>query len=436
MVGFSVAQTPPPINTLEHGAIDMNIFRFFNRFAAAFFLCIFLSQASAAEQSDGLTFDFQTIKVSEALQLLADYRGLNLVLGEGVSGSLSMRMRDVSWDEAIEFVTGPRGLLYTVDGNFLRVSAYPRTDGLQETAPSYSGPVGAAPTVLSSPYKVSVLKVRNIPSPDAIKAFPLDQGESLNAEEGSSVVVARMSAERLADLRTYLDAVDYSRKQVMIEARIVEVDRSYSKNLGVQWSTSIGGGAGSLIGSVPLGLTPAAIAGFGITTKSFNLDAELNAMEQAGRGRVISSPRVFTTDRHQAKIIKGSQVPYQQSAGDGATSVSFKEAALSLDVTPLVNESGVLLDVSLSKDEPDYSKAMNGVPPINTTSLTSRVFSGFGKTVALGGVYSDTDSTVVRSVPFFGQIPGLKWLFNSSSTVKTETELVLFLTPRLVDAPI
>ncbi|MEK2609543.1 hypothetical protein WLF18_10575 [Pseudomonas shirazensis] len=175
---------------------------------------------------------------------------------------------------------------------------------------------------------------------------------------------------------------------------------------------------------------------FGITSRSFNLDAELNAMEQAGRGRVISSPRVFTTDRHQAKIIKGSQVPYQQSAGDGATSVSFKEAALSLDVTPLVNDTGVLLDVILSKDEPDYSKAMNGVPPISTTSLTSRVFSGFGQTVALGGVYSDTDTVVVRSVPFLGQIPGLKWLFSSSSTVKTETELVLFLTPRLVDARI
>lgn len=405
----------------------------FCRFIIALYFSAFLSQANASETTQPLTFDFQTIQVSAALQLLADYRGLNLVLGEGVTGSLSMRMKDVSWDDAIEFVTGPRGLLYTVDGKFLRVSAYPQTDDDSGgTFGTFTGPSGPA----TPSYKVTVLKVRNIPSADAIKAFPLDQGESLNAEEGSSVVVARMSDERLADLRRYLTAVDYSRKQVMIEARIVEVDRSYSKNLGVQWSGSVGSGAGTLTGSVPLGLTPAAIAGFGITSRSFNLDAELNAMEQAGRGRVISSPRVFTTDRHQAKIIKGSQVPYQQSAGDGATSVSFKEAALSLDVTPLVNDTGVLLDVILSKDEPDYSKAMNGVPPINTTSLTSRVFSGFGKTVALGGVYSDADSTVVRSVPFFGQIPGLKWLFTSSSTVKTETELVLFLTPRLVNTPI
>uniref|UniRef100_UPI0015B71E9D hypothetical protein n=1 Tax=Pseudomonas sp. URMO17WK12:I11 TaxID=1283291 RepID=UPI0015B71E9D len=404
-------------------------------FIAAFFSAI-ISQSFAEDGPQSLTFDFQTIQVSAALQLLADYRGLNLVLGEGISGSLSMRMKDVTWDEAIEFVTGPRGLLYTVEGKFLHVSLYPRTNAEPAAYGAYSD-VPVVPAAASSPsYKVSVLKVRNIPSVDAIKAFPLDQGETLNAEEGSSVIVARMNEKRLSELRMYLDAVDYSRKQVMIEARIVEVDRSYTKNLGVQWNASVGSGAGTLIGSVPFGLTPAAIAGFGITSRSFNLDAELDAMEQAGKGRVISSPRVYTTDRHQAKIIKGSQVPYQQSAGDGATSVSFKEAALSLDVLPLVNDRGVLLDVILSKDEPDYSKAMNGVPPINTTSLTSRVFSGFGKTVALGGVYSDADSTVVRSVPFFGKIPGLKWLFNNTSTVKTQTELVLFLTPRLVDAAI
>ena len=405
------------------------------RVLGAALLSFFLCSANAEEAPQSLTFHFQTIQVSDALQLLADYRGLNLVLGEGVKGSLSMRMKDVSWDDAIEYVTGPRGLLYTVEGKYLHVSGYPQSEGQQDGFGSYATAPGQAPVAAPS-YKVSILKVRNIPSADAIKAFPLDQGESLNAEEGSSGVVARLSEERLADLRTYLDAVDYSRKQVMIEARIVEVDRSYSKNLGVRWSSSVGSGAGVLTGSVPLGLTPAAIAGFGITSRSFNLDAELDAMEQAGMGRVISSPRVFTTDRHQAKIIKGSQVPYQQSAGDGATSVSFKEAALSLDVTPLVNDNGVLLDVILSKDEPDFANALGGVPPINTTSLTSRVFSGFGKTVALGGVYSDTDSTTVRSVPFFGQIPGLKWLFNSTSTVKTQTELVLFLTPRLVDAPI
>jgi len=409
--------------------------RVLHKLLVAALLSVFLSASFADEPPQSLTFDFQSIPVSDALQLLADYRGLNLVVGEGVTGSLTMRMRDVSWDDAIEFVTGPRGLLYTVEDNYLRVSAYPRYDNAQEVSQPFTGAPGQAP-VLQPAHKVTILKVRNIPSVDAIKAFPLDQGESLNAEQDSSVVVARMSPDRLADLRTYLDAVDYSRKQVMIEARIVEVNRSYSKNLGVRWSSSIRAGSGILTGTVPLGLTPAAMAGFGIATKTFNLDAELDAMEQAGMGRVISSPRVFTTDRHQAKIIKGSQVPYQQSAGDGATSIAFKEAALSLDVTPFVNDSGVLLDVILSKDEPDFANALNGVPPINTTSLTSRVSSGFGTTVALGGVYSDTNSTTVRSVPFFGRVPGLKWLFNSTATVKTQTELVLFLTPRLVDAPI
>lgn len=413
----------------------MTSFRIFHRLLLAFFLFTFVSVSYAETESpQALNFDFQTIKVSEALQLLADYRGLNLVLDDNVRGSLSMRMKDVTWDEAIEYVAGSKGLLYTVEGKFLHVSGLPRpNEQAYQNYGSVQTPQESIPSGVNPAFKTSILKVQNILSSDAVKAFPLDQGESLNFEDGSSVIVARMGAERLSDLRTYLAAVDYSRKQVMIEARIVEVDRSYSKNLGVEWGGSVGSGAGSLSGSVPLGFSSAAVAGFGIVSRSVNLDATLSAMEQNGKGRVISSPRVYTSDRRQAKIVKGSQVPYQQSAGEGSTSISFKEAALSLDVTPLVNDRGVLLDVILSKDEPDYSKAMNGVPPINTTSLTSRVFSGFGQTVALGGVYSDVDTTVTKSVPFLGKIPGFKWLFTSTSTVSTSTELVLFLTPVLVD---
>ncbi|MBH3382257.1 hypothetical protein [Pseudomonas asiatica] len=392
---------------------------------AALVLSLFFTSSCLADDLSKVDFDFNELSTKTALQLIADAAGLNLIGADDIKGSLVMRMKSVTWKEALDYVSKSKGLHYDIEGNVLSIS----TD--RDYFVNLDSPL---PGSINSPYKVSVLKARNIPSVDAIKAFPLDQGETLNAEESSSVIVARMSDERLAEFRKYLKAVDYSRKLVLIEARIVEVDRSYTKNLGVQWNASAGSGAGVVTGSVPLGLTPAAIAGFGITSRSFNLDAELDAMEQAGKGRVISSPRVSTTDRHQAKIINGSQVPYQQSAGDGATSVSFKEAALSLDVKPIVNDEGVLLDVILNKDEPNYAKAINGVPPINTTSLTSRVFSGFGKTVALGGVYSDTDSTVVRSVPFFGQIPGLKWLFNSTSTVKTESELILFLTPRLADA--
>lgn len=413
----------------------MTSFRILHRLLLAFFLFTFVSVSYAETESpQALNFDFQTIKVSEALQLLADYRGLNLVLDDNVRGSLSMRMKDVTWDEAIEYVAGSKGLLYTVEGKFLHVSGLPRpNEQAYQNYGSVQTPQEPIPSGVNPAFKTSILKVQNILSSDAVKAFPLDQGESLNFEDGSSVIVARMGAERLGDLRTYLAAVDYSRKQVMIEARIVEVDRSYSKNLGVEWGGSIGSGAGSVSTSVPLGFSSAAVAGFGIVSRSVNLDATLSAMEQNGKGRVISSPRVYTSDRRQAKIVKGSQVPYQQSAGEGSTSISFKEAALSLDVTPLVNDRGVLLDVILSKDEPDYSNAMNGVPPINTTSLTSRVFSRFGQTVALGGVYSDVDTTVTKSVPFLGKIPGFKWLFTSTSTVSTSTELVLFLTPVLVD---
>lgn len=414
----------------------MNTIKSLRRFCLSAFLFFFVSCAHAENIPQQLTFDFQTIQVSSALQLLADYRGLNLVLDENIRGSLSMRMKDVSWDEAIEYVTSAKGLLYTVEGRFLHVSAFPRPGdsySANSYAPGQDQPIQpGAPFGINS-FDISIFKVHNILASEAIKAFPLDPGETLTFEDGSSIIVARMSKPRLDQLKTLIAAVDYSRKQVMIEARIVEVDRSYSKNLGVEWGGSIGSGAGTVVGSVPLGLSSAAVAGVGIVSRAVSLDATLSAMEQLGKGRVISSPRVYTSDRHQAKIVKGSQVPYQQSAGEGSTSISFKEAALSLDVTPLVNEKGVLLDVILSKNEPDYSNAMNGVPPIKTTSLTSRVFSGFGQTVALGGVYSDVESTVTKSVPFFGKIPGFKWLFTSKSTVSTSTELVLFLTPRLVD---
>lgn len=412
----------------------MITFKNLHRFCLSVCLFVFVSVSQAESVTQPLNFDFQSIQVSSALQLLADYRGLNLVLDENIRGSLSMRMKDVTWDDAIEYVTSAKGLLYNVEGNFLRVSSLQRPNEYsKQSYGAFQQPQDSISSIVNPSFKVTIFKVHNILSSDAIKGFPLDQGESLNFEDGSSVIVARMADGRLSDFRTYLAAVDYSRKQVMIEARIVEVDRSYSKNLGVEWGGSFRSGAGTVIGSVPLGLSAAAVAGFGIVSKSVNLDATLSAMEQRGKGRVISSPRVYTSDRHQAKIVKGSQVPYQQAAGEGSTSISFKEAALSLDVTPFVNEKGVLLDIILSKDEPDYSNAMNGVPPINTTSLTSRVFSGFGQTVALGGVYSDVDTTVIKSVPFFGKIPGFKWLFTSSSTVSNSTELVLFLTPVLVE---
>ena len=432
-MAFSVARTTRPINLPTTRNLAMTVIKTFHNLCLSFFCALFLSVTHAEDLTEPLNFDLQSIQVVSALQLLADYRGLNLVADENIRGSLSMRMKDVTWDEAIEYVTSTKGLLYTVEGNFLRVSSLRfSNDNSNNSYGSYSQPE-LTPRTVNPAFKITIFKVHNILSSDAIKSFPLDQGESLNFEDGSSVIVARMGDSRLSDFRTYLAAVDYSRKQVMIEARIVEVDRSYSKNLGVEWGGSIGSGAGTVVGSVPLGLSSAAVVGLGIVSRSVSLDATLSAMEQLGKGRVISSPRVYTSDRHQAKIIKGSQVPYQQSAGEGSTSISFKEAALSLDVTPFVNEKGVLLDVVLSKNEPDYSNAMNGVPPINTTSLTSRVFSGFGQTVALGGVYSDVESTVTKGVPFFGKIPGFKWLFTSKSTVSTSTELVLFLTPRLVN---
>ncbi|WP_339434325.1 type IV pilus secretin PilQ [Pseudomonas sp. EA_65y_Pfl2_P78] len=397
------------------------------------FIALFFSAYSFAAADDHLSFDFDSIQVRAALQLLADYKHLNLVADDSVTGSITMRMQDVSWDSAIDYVVKTKGLVYQLDGQFLQVSRL--FSNSLRTADLSSPPLPGGDFSVSPPQKNTILKVTHVLGSDAIKAFSLLQGESLTADDSASLVLARMMPARIDELREYLKAVDFPRKQVMIEARIVEVDTSYSRSLGVSWGAKSGKGAVAVAASgtfVDVGSLSSSV-GFGIVTDALTLDLELNAMEKNGGGKVISRPRVVTSDRQQAKIIKGFDVPYQQSAGEGSTSVSFKEAALSLDVLPIVNDQGILLDIKLSKDEPDFSNALNGVPPINTASFTSKVVAKFGQTIALGGVYSTSDNVVQKSVPVLGAIPLLGWLFRSETKSVTTTELMLFLTPTLVD---
>ena len=220
----------------------------------------------------------------------------------------------------------------------------------------------------------------------------------------------------------------------MIEARIVEVDRSFSKQLGVNWSGTIKAGnfVGKTVGTfVDTGAVPVT-AGIGFVSSSAILDLELAAMEKGGYGKVISRPNVFARDKQQARIVKGSEVPYQQATGEGNTATSFKEAALSLDVTPFIDDNGVRLDIKLAKDEPDFANALNGVPPIKTVSLASNVRVKLGATVALGGVYTTIEATQEHRVPGLASIPFLGRLFRYETQSTSTAELILFITPTLV----
>jgi len=395
-------------------------------------MCVVLFAAcfSVFADDERMNFDFDAIPSKTALQLIADFARLNLVGADDVDGSITMRMKSVTWQKALEYVVKTKSLHYEIEGNVLYVSRDPK----------YFVPLDSPLPVSKDDNKNTIFNIKHMLASEAIAGFPLFSKEfnqeSLAANDASGVVLARLSPSRLEELASYLKAVDFPRAQLMIEARIVEVDRSFSKQLGVDWSGTIK--AGNFIGKtastfVDTGSLPVS-GGIGFVSSSAILDLELAAMEKGGYGKVISRPNVFARDKQQARIVKGTEVPYQQTAGQGATSTSFKEAVLSLDVTPFIDDTGVRLDIKLAKDEPDFANALNGVPPIKTVSLASNVRVKLGTTVALCGVYSTIETTQEHRVPGLASIPFLGRIFRYETQSTSTAELILFITPTLVPA--
>jgi type IV pilus assembly protein PilQ len=174
--------------------------------------------------------------------------------------------------------------------------------------------------------------------------------------------------------------------------------------------------------------------GLGYVGNNLTLDLQLSAMEKSGNGEIISQPKVVTADKETAKILKGAEVPYQQASSSGATSVSFKEAALSLEVTPQITpDNRIIMEVKVTKDAPDYANALNGVPPINKNEVNAKVLVADGETVVIGGVFSNDQEKTVEKVPFLGDLPYLGRLFRRDAVTDSKSELLIFLTPRILN---
>jgi type IV pilus assembly protein PilQ len=235
---------------------------------------------------------------------------------------------------------------------------------------------------------------------------------------------------------------------VMIEARIVEANVDYDKALGVRWGGSSNkgnfttGGSGTVTGAsatngpyVDMGVSDATSSiGLGFLTNNTILDLELTAMEKSGNGEVVSQPKVVTSDKETAKILKGTEVPYQEASSSGATSVSFKEASLSLEVTPQITpDNRIIMEVKVTKDEPDYVNALLGVPPIKKNEVNAKVLVADGETIVIGGVFSNTQSKAVDKVPFLGDVPYVGRLFRRDVVTESKSELLVFLTPRIMN---
>jgi type IV pilus assembly protein PilQ len=295
---------------------------------------------------------------------------------------------------------------------------------------------------------------------------------SVTVDDRTNSIIAYQTQDRLDELRRIVAQLDVPVRQVMIEARIVEANVDYDKALGVRWGGTLGGAGAKWRGygkdgatgvddegtgtcgpfagnctrptvgdtNVPVPFVDMGVAastsgiGIGFITDNAILDLQLSAMEKTGNGEVISQPKVVTSDKETAKILKGTEVPYEESSSSGATTIAFKEAALSLEVTPQITpDNRVIMEVKVNKDEPDYPNALNDVPPIKKNEVNAKILVSDGETIVIGGVFSNQQSKAVEKVPFLGDVPYLGRLFRRDIVKDTKNELLVFITPRIMN---
>ncbi len=393
--------------------------------------------ASLADVRDEpLTLHFQDVEVRAALQVLADHADINLVASDAVQGQVTLRLQDVPWEQALDLILSSKGLGRRLQGNVLLVA--PLAELAERRADVNVGRD-------LEPLERALLPIHHAKASElaslVLAAFEeeglLSGRGGVGVDERTNTLVVAQPAERLAQIRALVAELDVPMRQVMIEARIVEADVDFQRALGVRWGGPLYGEKVRL-GSelfVDLGVEQATAGlGLGLLRGDVLLDLELSAMEKNGHGEIVSQPKVFTADKETARILKGAEIPYQETSGSGATSVSFREASLSLEVTPQITpDDRVVMAVRVTKDEPDYINARNDVPPIRKNEVNAKVRVGDGQTVVIGGVYSTVRNNVVDKVPFLGDLPYVGRLFRRETVQEKKSELLVFLTPRIMD---
>jgi type IV pilus assembly protein PilQ len=415
-----------------------------------------------AYSGEKLSLNFQDIDVRSVLQLIADFTDLNLVASDTVQGNITLRLQNVPWDQALDLVLKTKGLDKRKVGNVLLVAPADEIAARERQELESQKQIAEL-----APLRRELIQVNYAKAADIAKLFQsvtsgdpsaagADERGSITVDDRTNSIIAYQTQDKLDELRRIVTQLDIPVRQVMIEARIVEANVDYDKALGVNWrGASIGdnnfvvggGGAGRPAAGqagnvnlanapfVDLGATGATSSiGIGFITDNTILDLELSAMEKTGNGEIVSQPKVVTSDKETAKILKGSEIPYQEASSSGATSTSFKEAALSLEVTPQITpDNRIIMEVKVTKDAPDFANALNGVPPINKNEVNAKVLVSDGETIVIGGVFSNTQTKAVDKVPFLGDLPFLGRMFRRDVVQDKKSELLVFLTPRIMN---
>ncbi|WP_029655247.1 type IV pilus secretin PilQ family protein [Marinobacter daepoensis] len=409
-----------------------------------------------------LSLNFQDIEVRSVLQLIADFTGLNLVASDTVGGSITLRLQNVPWDQALDLILKTKGLDKRQIGNVLLVAPAEEIAAREKLELETNKQIAEL-----APVRLDIIQVNYAKAADVVALIQAD--EELISSRGfvssdvrTNTISVRETAEKLEEIRRLVATWDVPVRQVSIEARIVRAQTNVAEDLGVRWGGAaydvsgddvftVGGSLGTLQeardaaggGSntitfpgalgVDLGVSGEGASSFAIGWGSddFLIDLELSALESDGRAEVVSQPRVVTADRQSASIKSGEEIPYQEASSSGATSVSFKEAVLSLEVTPQITpDDKIIMDLVVNQDS--RGEVTAGIPSINTNEVTTQVLVANGETVVLGGIFQSEVATQTTKTPFLGDIPYLGRLFKRTEHIDERSELLIFITPKII----
>ncbi|MGO4764627.1 type IV pilus secretin PilQ [Cupriavidus sp. 2KB_3] len=437
--------------------------------------------AGQGYRGERLSLNFQNIDIRSLLQVFADFTNLNIITSDTVQGNLTLRLKDVPWDQALQIVMDSKGLASRRNGNVLWVAPKAELATKEKLELEAAQQITELEPIRSQVYQLNYQRADDVrrmllgqttggsgassggvASGGAAGTMGatrmLSKRGSLTADPRTNQLFVSDVASKLEEVQNFLTKIDIPVRQVIIEARIVEASDTFSRNLGVKLgfaSQRSGAGYGNTYTNVvspitqdatwdngpALSLPAAAINGTNPASVAFSifnagagrfLALELSALEADGKGKIISSPRVVTANNIKALIEQGTELPYQSATSSGATSVQFRKANLKLEVTPQITPEGnVLLDVDVNKDSVGI-QTTNGFA-IDTKHVQTQVLVENGGTVVIGGIYSQEESNNYNKVPFLGDIPVLGYLFKNNAKVNNRTELLVFLTPRILN---
>ncbi|MBT8101525.1 MAG: type IV pilus secretin PilQ [Gammaproteobacteria bacterium] len=429
-----------------------------------------------------LTLNFQDIETRAVLQLLAETSGKNIVVSDTVQGNVTLRLRNVPWDQALDIVMTTKGLDMRQNGNVIMVAPAEEISARETADLEAKLAISELEPLYSEFLQVNYAKATDLAMLITAESGGnpmLSERGSVGVDDRTNTLLVQDTAERLQSIRRLVRTLDIPIKQVLIESRIVVVSDDFSRDLGVRLGvtafnesntglttiTGTGTGTDTMINSaldnladpangtvfpiqlptlnnrynvaLPIGEAAGRFS-LAVLENDYLVDLELTAMEAEGRGEIVSTPRVITANQKQATIKQGVEIPYQQSASSGATTIQFKEAVLELVVTPQITpDNNIIMDLLVSKDNVGEIISTGGlggtVPSIDTRSVETQVLVANGQTVVLGGIYETERRETINKVPFLGDIPFAGAMFRSKQRTDNKAELLIFVTPRILE---